>query len=304
MKFCYRTAILVAALAPLHFGNEAPAAITEFDLTAADTTLSDTSGFFSLDFIFSTTDVGASGTGTISTFLSLQASPSEQGYNSTRSSGLFDEKNFKQSDDPNDSGTRGMRVNEVPYGTIDGDQYGEFLLDANEGGSASNQELSIYQIQIFAATDAYATDPTLAPTGSSTTDSGIPIIEFAGAEEVFRLSSGSEEFEAIIDASLGSGSGTFDLRFFWDLDLLFNLDLDTYTHLIFYTYMGELSDTEGFSSDGGFDEWSVSLSRSFFTETIPEPSTWALLLMTACGAVVLQYRQQRKQKLAAVEATE
>jgi hypothetical protein len=72
-----------------------------------------------------------------------------------------------------------------------------------------------------------------------------------------------------------------------------------YTHLIFYTQFGTPPGAQGSAS--GFEEWSTARDD---ISTIPEPSTWALLLITACGAFFFQYRHHRKQKLETADASD
>lgn len=269
------------------------AAVT-LDLTGATTEYQATTGD-GHEFVVTVEDVGSSGTGLINPFLRLQSSGNEQGFNSDRNTALFDE---------GVSQTTSLSIDTVPtytagqLGVGGTSEYGEFLLDTNE-----TTFVSLNQLQIFAATESYATNTNLtntgfladAPLGSD--PDGTPVITFDPTQtiEIFRLSDYLTQYEVIVG---GGGSGTYDLRFFFDVDLLASLG-GTYTHFIVYSQFGSPPGSE--SSGSGFEEWSVSDAR---TQVVPEPSTWALLLITACGGLVCQYRNQRKLRLATAAAEE
>ena len=109
--------------------------------------------------LFYATDQQPAGTGFIDPFLRVQASPTEQGYN-TDGGFPFDDKNphnFQHS----------VQITSLSTFAIDGTQYFKFMLDANQSG-ASNHNFTLTQLQFYTSNDpaqmttAFSADGTLA----------------------------------------------------------------------------------------------------------------------------------------------
>jgi uncharacterized repeat protein (TIGR01451 family) len=169
----------------------------------------------------------STGTGLINSFVRIQASGTERGYN-TLGTSEFDTT----------SGSQAIQISDVPLVTIDNVNYREFFLDANESNGTSL--ISLQQLQVF-----------LGSTGNLT---GYPT--FGGqATQIFDLDVGPDGDSRVdIDTSLFSGSGQGDLLVFIP-DSAFTGG-GQFVYL--YSAFGAINEpVDGFSSDGGFEEWSV-----------------------------------------------
>jgi len=171
----------------------------------------------------------STGTGLINSFVRIDAAGFERGYN-TLGATEFDTV----------SGSQAIRVSDVPLVTIDNVNYREFFLDANE--SNATPLISLQQIQVF-----------LGATGNL---SGYPTFgNPPQAIKVFDLDIGADGDSRVdINTSLFSGSGQGDLLVFIPDSAFTDPNLFVY----FYSAFGATSPpADGFSSDGGFEEWSV-----------------------------------------------
>ena len=236
MKSYYRTLVLIAVLTPLQFPDKAGAAITidmQTYTNSADQYFVDNgvAGDYqssnNVEFRFSRDDSGSSGTGVINPFLNLQATPTEQAFNHDGSSTILDESL---------ANTNSLLVDAVPTYNIDGNTWGEFLLDLNEPTATS--DISLVQLQIFGATTAYATSDLSGEYSLSEIAAGVNEVSFAGegtgdAALLFQLSDAITQYQILMDAALGAGggSGTFNMRFFFDAEILHLAEMLGYTHL-------------------------------------------------------------------------
>jgi uncharacterized repeat protein (TIGR01451 family) len=169
----------------------------------------------------------STGTGLINSFVRIQASGTERGYN-TLGTSEFDTT----------SGSQAIQISDVPLVTIDNVNYREFFLDANQ--SNGSPLISLQQLQVF-----------LGSTGDLT---GYP--SFGGqATQIFDLDVGPDGDSRIdIDTSLFPGSGHGDLLVF----IPDNLFAGPNQFVYFYSAFGAANPpTDGFASNGGFEEWSV-----------------------------------------------
>src|SRR5262245_16261266 len=123
---------VTALIATLTLGGRAHADV--LDLTS-----NNASGFVNGGF-FQETSPQPTGTGVIDPFLRLQATGTEQAYNTSAPPMQFDEKT-----DPNY--TRNLMLSEIPKVIIGNTTYRQFLLDINE--SKSKELLSLDKLQIF-----------------------------------------------------------------------------------------------------------------------------------------------------------
>src|SRR5947207_13185700 len=128
------SAVLIAAAALLLATN---AHATIVDLTTSANASGDINGA-----LFFASDQQAAGTGCIDPFLRVQASPTEQCYN-TDGDFPFDDKNphnFQHS----------VLLSSLMQFNLNGTEYFKFTLDANQSG-ASNHTLTMTQLQTYTA---------------------------------------------------------------------------------------------------------------------------------------------------------
>jgi uncharacterized repeat protein (TIGR01451 family) len=195
-------------------------------------------GTASAEYIGSSANNQASGTGLFDPFVRLQASPTEQGFN-TDAPVTFDAKTG--------TWTHAIKVNAIPVVDCDGSGTGtaqcwELFNDINEGNNA--KRISLNDVQIWFTNSATTTD------GTGTTFTGFPspaTLEYHFSGDIL-----------INDVNQGSGRG--DLRY---LVPTAGHTWDSSTYFVLYSKWGTTTGTAGnfgtggYSSDGGFEEWKV-----------------------------------------------
>lgn len=222
----------------------------------------------------------STGTGTIHSFVRIQQTGSEQGYNTDLRPVSFDENTSP-------TFTRHLSLSLVPIVTINGTAYRQFLLDINQ--TSNNPFLSLNQLQIFQSV-ADRNDGT-----ASTPSAGnAPVAAFgAGSTEIFRMNnSGDPNFTEIqMDYSLNSGSGSGDM-FLYVPDADFNALFGDC--VILYSQFG--NPCGEFSSNDGFEEWAVLLNGP----GNPTPAPAGVVLLGLGGALTGLYtwRKRRQAKVA------
>ncbi|MCD4823752.1 MAG: PEP-CTERM sorting domain-containing protein [Phycisphaerae bacterium] len=145
-----------------------------------DLTTLDSYGFIN-DARFMQLDPDSStGTGVIDSFLRVQATGTEKGYN-TDGTFEYDEKN----------GTRALLLSEVAVVTINGTDYREFLLDVNETTPSKWIDLIDLTIHI-------ETDPAISSYASLSTP-------------IYDMNPNDEGNKVLLDYSLNAGSGDGDM---------------------------------------------------------------------------------------------
>lgn len=173
---------------------------------------------------------GSSGTGNFDSFVRLQGSPEERGYN-TDANGQGKEFQTKAG-----QWTHSMKVSEIPVITVDGQPYWELWADIND--SNSDPEITLGDVEIF-----FTADPAL--TGYDFGANATKVYDFDG--DVL-----------INDVNQGSGRG--DLRYLVPVQPITlpancgygNAACATY----FVLYSNWTGSGEG-SADSGFEEWKV-----------------------------------------------
>jgi hypothetical protein len=240
MSYQNLKAVCLAALWVVLAYSPGTASAGFIDLTP---TASTSSGVQAADnggnFIVTNTTLQPTGTGVIDSFLRIQQTGQERGYNTSAGTPL---------DDVGGIFTRNLQLGAIPTVTIGGVVYREFLLDVNQ---ITNGTISLNQVQIFTSSAAVGTAYTLAE-ASPTQNAEI---SFANANEVFQLSSrntsAATSYEIAIDSGHGSGSG--DMYLYVKDSLFTGLGAGTYV-----TLFSQLGLPPGYyPSNAGFEEWAV-----------------------------------------------
>ena len=217
----------------------------------------------------------STGTGFIDSFLRIQQSGQERGFNTDNGTPL---------DDKGGSFTHSLLLSDVGTTSIGGKDYYHFVLDINQNG---NNLLSLNQIQIFRR----GADPTsFALTEAS---AGAPsLISFPGATEVFRMNNtpNASAYEIQLDYSLNSGSGSGDMNLFVNKAAVDAAGGGNY--VVLYSQFG--SPNGAFASNEGFEEW-WNL-RSTTISAVPEPSSVVLLSSGLLGLGLVGKKRAHKNK--------
>ena len=210
---------------------------------------------------FATTDIQPTGTGVFDPFLTLQNTPTEQGYNS--SVGNFDTKREPQ-------WNHEIQISDLRATTINGTAYYGFVVDINEPNGGGKSTISLDGLKIF-------TSPTL-QNSTSTDSKGV----FNGSlgTLVFDLGNNSLRYN---DQQHGSGSG--DLDIFIPVADFGNAGKND------YVYMYQMWGNADFS-EGGFEE--TALLSGF----VPVPELGTLFpIIGLMVAVVSTHALRRRQQL-------
>lgn len=245
----FRSGALLAAIAIISLTTATRAHATVVDLTTgpgANGTIGDA--------LFFATNQQASGTGFIDPFLRVQASPTEQGYN-TDAGFPFDDKNphnFQHS----------LLLSSLMQFDISGTEYFKFMLDANQSG-ASNHTFTLTQLQIYTANSPNLLPMSLNPDGT-----------IALGTLVYNMNPGGTTNSVITTAT---GSGKFDAFLYVPVSS-FNLN-DKYLYLYF---AGQ--------GNGGFEEWSAATGVA----PIPEATTLFPIVGLLAAVFSTQFVRRRQ----------
>jgi hypothetical protein len=243
---------------------------TILDLTttgATATTSADLGGSFTVTQI----SPQSTGTGVIDSFLRIQQNGDERGYNTSLGTPL---------DDKGGGFTRALTLGEVPVVNlgVPGVDYYQFLLDINQVNSGTSNLISLNQIQIFTASSDMLHSSITEATATNAAD-----VNFAGATEVFRMSSSTSPYTQIhLDYSLNPGSGAGDM-FLYVLKSAFGAASAT-TNVILFSQFGIPNGDPAFGSgsNDGFEEWAVLKANlnqctTCNLQETPEPASLMLL---------------------------
>src|SRR5947207_9329297 len=206
------------------------------------------------DALFFATNQQASGTGFIDPFLRVQASPTEQGYN-TDGGFPFDDKsphNFQHS----------VLLSSLAEFNLNGTEYFKFMLDANQTG-ASNHTFTMTQLQIYTANSG-----SLLPM-SLNSDATIAL-----GSLVYNMNAGGTTNTVVTTAT---GSGKYDAVVYVPVSL-FNLS-DKFVYLYF---AGQ--------GNGGFEEWNAATG----VNPIPEASTFFPIIGLLAAVFSTQFVRRRQ----------
>jgi hypothetical protein len=237
---------LAAALAGLTL---TPAHAAFVDLTTG----ADASGTIN-GALFSATDQQPAGTGYIDSFLRVQASPTEQGYN-TDGGFPFDDKNphnFQHS----------IQLSSLSTFSVNGTEYFKFMLDADQSGG-SNHTFTLTQLQFYTSNDPSQTTTTFNADGT------LPLGHLA-----YNMNIGGDDNSVLVNAT---GSGKYDAIVFVPVSN-FNSD-DKYVYLYF-----------GGNGNGGFEEWTAATGVA----PVPELGTFFPIIGLMVAVLSTQILRKRQ----------
>jgi hypothetical protein len=208
--------------------------------------------------LFETVDFRTAGTGVIDSFVRIQRTGTQQGYNTSGRPTAFDE---------NSSGnfTRNLTFGDIPTRNIGGTDYKEFMLDINQ--TNSNPNLSLDQVKIFTSS-----------VGSQTTTN----VDSLGAL-VYQLDTANTDYFVHLDYSLGSGSGQGDMRMLVPVLAFGGATNSTFIYL--YSFFGT-----NFACNDGFEEWAVQTDNF----VVPLPTAEAMGLCGLAGVGALSAHKRRR----------
>src|ERR1700720_4327839 len=181
----FRSGALLAAIAIISLTTTTRAYASVVELTTgpgANGTIGDA--------LFFASDQQPAGTGFIDSFLRVQASPTEQGYN-TDGGFPFDDKNphnFQHS----------VLLSSLSEFNLNGTEYFKFMLDANQSG-ASNHTFTMTQLQIYTANSGSLLPTALNADGTIALGSLVYNMNAGGTTNtVVTTATGSGKYDAIV----------------------------------------------------------------------------------------------------------
>jgi hypothetical protein len=205
--------------------------------------------------LFSATDQQPAGTGFIDSFLRVQASPTEQGYN-TDGGFPFDDKN------PHNY-QHSVLLSSLSEFNIAGTEYFKFMLDANQSGG-SNHTFTMTQLQFYTSNDGAQTTTAFNPDGT------LPLGHLA-----YNMNAGGGTTNSVITTA--TGSGKYDAIVYVPVSD-FNLS-DKYV-ILYFAGQG----------NGGFEEWTAATNVA----PIPEARTIFPIIGLLAAAFSTQFVRRRQ----------
>ena len=266
--------LFVALVGFLAMGNSHAQAVV-LDLTGLTT-----EGFIN-SALFSRTNKTGSGTGNIDAFVQIDGPAIDEKAYDTTVNGVFNNKN-------SNTFNHAITLSQVPFVTINGINYREFLLDIDEPGN-TDSFLTIDEIQIFVSNTA----------NQSTTSivSGILQLSANSPAPLYRLDAGGNN-TIRLDSTLAGGQGQDDM-FAYIPDSAFPGSGTQFVYL-FSRFGGDLSGTTGNRNQGGFEEWAVRVvanppcQQTRTCPVIPEPGSLFLMGSGLLGAFRFRSLKRRK----------
>jgi len=221
------TAALAAGILSFSLGAAANATIVDL------TTGAGASGAVG-DALFFATDQQPAGTGFIDPFLRVQASPTEQGYN-TDGGFPFDDKNphnFQHS----------LLLSSLAQFDINGTEYFKFMVDANQSG-ASNHNFTLTQLQFYTANSGSLLPMSLNPDGT-----------IALGTLAYNMNPGGGTANSVITTATGSGK----------YDAIVYVPVSDFNQANKYVYLYFAG-----IGNGGFEEWTAATGVAPIPEVTP-----------------------------------
>ena len=178
--------------------------------------------------LFQQSDARPTGTGLINSFVRLQGSGVERGYNTDARPLQFDENRSP-------AFTRSLRLADVPVVIVNGVAYREFLLDINQKASAPL--LSLDELKIFL--------------GDRGNLSGYDANNgrLAGLDAAYDMDAGGDH-SVLMNYSLNHGSGSGDVSVLIPDRIFASSSSNPYVYL--YSTFGQTA-----AANSGFEEWAV-----------------------------------------------
>jgi hypothetical protein len=178
--------------------------------------------------LFQQTDAQPTGTGHISSFVRVQQTGLQGGYNT-------DARPLQFSENSSPKFTRSLRLADVPVVSVGGTAYRQFLLDINQ--NSSSPLLSLDQLRVYLGDQGNLT-------GYNTTAKTL-----AGLAPVFDLDAGGDN-SVLLNYSLNHGSGSGDAFVLIPNSLFASATPNPYVYL--YSAFGQTA-----AANAGFEEWAV-----------------------------------------------
>jgi hypothetical protein len=225
------------------------------------------------------------GSATLGSFVRIQNSTSEQGYNTGVTTAMPDVKagaSFHFAD---------FKVPANPGGTVNGIAYYSFALDINEGPS-SQSLISLDKLQFFVRGFAFDSSPT---------NSGNTYFSLTNsATKVYDMDANGDR-TLLLDGSLvGGGTSTVDLVMLVPQSV-FAPYSSTSDNVFLYFQMGATGTSGGasYTSDGNYEEWNAVSGLTFtIPAQVPEPGTWgAIAVMTLAGVATWRSQKRKRQSV-------
>ena len=272
-----RTLCLVA----LSFGALRAATIT-VDFTNGNTATGSgtvtVSGGTGAAIFAATSTPTAVGTGLIDSFVRIQNSSTEQGYN-TDATGVMDNKAG--------AFTHSLLLSSLDEATRAG--YYTFLLDINQTGD--HPLLSLDDIKLFYAATGSLSDATLSGLQSHATQ----VYDFQSATacgavtgQALCTSPGGAHNEILLNYSLNSGSGNgFDMFLYVPISLFQGVPETSYVYI--YSAFGRVGGS--YATNDGFEEW-AGIKPLVHN---PEPNTFSILLIGIAALAARGLRRRARQ---------
>jgi hypothetical protein len=255
-KLWLRGAIVSIIMTLLGITVNAQAAI--IDLTTVNSSGSANGALFE----WTNFDHAATGTGVFEPFLRIQATNTEQGYNTDAANPTFNAKKGIW--------THSLELSDMFVVNKNGKNYYEFALDINQ--TSSNSYLSLDQIKIYMGN---------VPNYNSN------ILTTSAFPKVWDLDVGANGNSTILlNYALNPGSGKGDmLAYIPVFSLPQGYDSEQYKYVYFYSSFGAYNQSyngiSSWKSNDGFEEWSVDPP----TRVVPEPATLSLFGLGLLGLV-------------------